>query len=47
MVGTKYKVETKVVTIDVASPQSRAAGCVELEKLSHHIDIGVLGRLNP
>lgn len=45
MSANKYKVETKVLTIDVANPESRATGCREIERLTQAVDIGVLGGL--
>jgi hypothetical protein len=42
-VAAKYKVETKVVAIDVSKPEERETGFAKMEELAKTLDIGILG----
>jgi hypothetical protein len=43
IVATKFKVETKVVAIDVSKAEARETGFAKIESLCKTLDVGILG----
>lgn len=44
---TKFKVQTKTISVDLMSPEARAPALREIEQLSKSLDLGILSKPNP